>query len=150
MSVTGEIIFYGSTTAPAGFLPCDGTAVSRTTYAALFAIIGTSFGVGDGSTTFNLPDMRGRTIIGAGTGSGLTARTVGQSGGEETHQLTSTEMPAHTHSAARGSFLELGGSGPQYGVGISGQSDAATSSSGGNGSHNNMQPWVCCSYMIKT
>ncbi len=150
VAITGEIIYFGSSTPPSGFLACDGSPVSRTTYAALFAIVGTSFGVGDGSTTFNLPDMRGRTIIGSGTGSGLTARTVGQTGGEETHVLTSAESAAHTHGAARGSFLEVGGGGPQYSVGVGGQADAATASSGGGGSHNNMQPWVCCSYMIKT
>jgi hypothetical protein len=70
----GLMLPYGGTTAPSGFLLCDGTAVSRTTYAALFAIIGTASGAGDGSTTFNLPDMRGRFPMGkkaAGTGSTL-------------------------------------------------------------------------------
>ena len=64
----GVIFDYGGTSAPTGFLLCDGSAVSRTTYADLFAIIGTSFGAGDGSTTFNLPDARGRVMIGVGTG----------------------------------------------------------------------------------
>lgn len=60
-------VFAKSTVPTANWLACDGSAVSRTTYAALFAIIGTTFGVGDGSTTFNLPDLRGKSPIGAGT-----------------------------------------------------------------------------------
>lgn len=67
-ATTGMISMYGGTAAPTGFLPCDGAAVSRTTYAALFTVIGTSYGVGDGTTTFNVPDGRGRTFIGSGTG----------------------------------------------------------------------------------
>lgn len=81
-----------------GWLICDGSAVSRTTYARLFAIIGTTFGAGDGSTTFNLPDLRGRVPVGSGAGTGLTARTLGQTFGEETHTLTVTEMPSHNHT----------------------------------------------------
>jgi microcystin-dependent protein len=82
----------------AGWLKCDGTAVSRATYSALFAVIGTSFGVGNGSTTFNLPDAQGRVLGGVGTGADLTARTTGAKVGAETHTLTTGEMPAHTHS----------------------------------------------------
>ena len=67
-ATTGMISMYAGTAAPTGFLACDGTAVSRATYAALFAVISTSYGVGDGATTFNVPDGRGRTFIGAGTG----------------------------------------------------------------------------------
>lgn len=67
-SVTGVILPYGGSAAPTGFLLCDGTAVSRTTYANLFAIISTTFGVGDGSTTFNVPNLAGRTVIGTGAG----------------------------------------------------------------------------------
>jgi microcystin-dependent protein len=85
-------------TPDSGWLVCDGSAVSRSTYARLFAVIGTSFGAGDGSTTFNLPDLRGRVPVGSGTGTGLTARTIGQTMGEETHTLTITEMPSHNHN----------------------------------------------------
>ncbi|HSS99924.1 MAG TPA: tail fiber protein [Terriglobales bacterium] len=84
-------------TAGTGWLVCDGSAVSRTTYARLFSVIGISFGNGDGTTTFNLPDLRGRAPIGSGTGPGLTARSVGQPLGNETHTLTVTEMPSHNH-----------------------------------------------------
>lgn len=80
-----------------GWLKCDGRAVSRSQYADLFAIMGTSFGAGDGSSTFNLPDCRGRVTGATGTGAGLTARQNGDLVGAETHVLTEGEMPAHTH-----------------------------------------------------
>lgn len=80
-----------------GWLKCDGTAVSRTTYADLFAIISTNFGSGDGTTTFNLPDARGRVLGTTGAGSGLTSRSLGASVGAETHTLTVGEMPVHSH-----------------------------------------------------
>jgi len=80
-----------------GWLLCDGRAVSRTTYAALFTKLGTAYGAGDGSSTFNLPDGRGRGLIGAGTGTGLTARVLGAKGGEESHVISVGEMPSHDH-----------------------------------------------------
>lgn len=70
---TGAVLSYGAAAAPTGFLLCDGTAVSRTTYATLFGVVGTNFGVGNGSTTFNLPDLRDRFILGAGTASSKVA-----------------------------------------------------------------------------
>ena len=91
---TGVILPYGGASAPGGFLLCDGSAVSRLTYAALFKAIGTAYGVGDGSTTFNLPDLRGRVPVGKNAG---TFTTLGATGGEETHILVTAEMPSHTH-----------------------------------------------------
>lgn len=95
----GDIKVSAAATAPTGWLSCDGSAVSRSTFATLFAATGTTYGAGDGSTTFNIPDFRGRTIIGAGTGSGLTARSRGQTVGEETHQLSLLEIPDHVHDS---------------------------------------------------
>lgn len=105
----GIIVHYPATVVPAGYLACDGSAVSRTTYAALFAIIGTFYGAGDGSTTFNLPDIRGRVIAGydsgnatgrltASTAQGVSASTVGNTGGEQAHTLVTGELAAHTHA----------------------------------------------------
>lgn len=91
----GSILAHGSTTIPSGYLLCDGSAVSRTTYGNLFTVIGTTFGAGDGSTTFNVPDMRQRFILGqaaSGTGS-----TFGGTGGTIDHVHTA-DPPATTSS----------------------------------------------------
>lgn len=89
---TGGIIAYGFTTAPTGFLLCDGSLVSRSTFSALFAIIGTAYGAGDGSTTFGLPDLRQRFPLGkAASGTGVT---LGGTGGAIDHTHTG---PSHTH-----------------------------------------------------
>lgn len=81
-----------------GWLLCNGREVFRDAYPQLFAIIGTSFGTGNGSTTFNLPDGRGRVPGMIGAGVGLTNRTLGQKVGEEYHTLTTNEVPSHTHT----------------------------------------------------
>ena len=94
----GEIRMVAFASPPANWLACDGSAVNRVTYANLFNAIGTTWGAGDGSTTFNVPDMRGRVPIGAGTGSGLTARTLAATLGEETHALSAGEGPSHNHT----------------------------------------------------
>jgi microcystin-dependent protein len=94
----GKLEMYAGGTPPIGWLLCDGSAVSRTTFANLFAAIGTTWGPGDGSTTFNVPDLRGRSPIGAGTGTGLTNRTLGAQVGAETHVMALSEMPSHGHN----------------------------------------------------
>ena len=88
----GIITTFAGSTPPAGWLPCDGSAVSRTDYATLFAVVGTTYGAGDGSTTFNLPDLSGRVVIGV---SGTHA--LGSTGGSETVTLTEDQLPAHVH-----------------------------------------------------
>lgn len=111
----GSVVDYVGTTAPSGWLLCYGQAVSRTTYAVLFAVIGTTFGTGDGSTTFNLPDFRGRVAAGkdnmGGTAAsrlttakgGVDGATLGSAGGVEEHTLTTAQIPAHTHTGTTGS-----------------------------------------------
>jgi Microcystin-dependent protein len=119
---TGTILAFGAETLPSEYsnywLLCDGRAVSRTTYSRLFAVIGTSFGSGNGSTTFNLPDLRGRVPAGlddmGGTaanrlttaGSGINGRLVGAAGGAQTHTLTEAQMPAHNHTGTANSAGE--------------------------------------------
>ena len=92
----GAMLHYAGSAAPSGWLICDGSAVSRATYPQLFANIGTTFGAGDGSTTFNLPDTRGKIPVGKHTSG--TFVTLGASGGEENHVLVTAEMPSHTHT----------------------------------------------------
>jgi microcystin-dependent protein len=97
----GEIRWMGMLVAPAGWLACDGAAVSRTgSFARLFAAIGTNYGAGDGTSTFNVPDLRGRAAIGAGQGVGLSARAMGARVGAETVSLAA--MPAHNHGGLTG------------------------------------------------
>ena len=99
----GSLLDFAGTTAPSGFLACDGSDVSRITYAALFAAIGETWGVGDGSTTFKVPDFRRRVAVGSGGASTTTVgATVGAIGGEETHVLTDADMPvpsSHPYSS---------------------------------------------------
>lgn len=93
----GTVLSFAGSSAPEGWLLCDGSAVSRTTYANLWATISTTYGSGDGSTTFNIPDAMGRTIVGAGAGSGLTSRTIATKSGGETSTIDTTNLPPHTH-----------------------------------------------------
>jgi microcystin-dependent protein len=156
----GMIFDYAGTDSPGWGLIADGTAVSRTTYARLFAVLGTTYGVGDGSTTFNIPNLNGKTTIGVGTYtdtvSGSVTRTLGQSLGAEKHVLTTTEMPSHTHTQNAhshsayfnsGSGLTPNGTLAAYepngnnGNATTTSSTTATNqNTGGGTSHNNMQP----------
>lgn len=133
-AMAGVIKMYAGTTAPLGWLMCDGSAVSRTVYAKLFHVIGTTYGEGDGSTTFNVPDLRGRTPVGVGTGtaSDATAHTLGQKAGTETHKLTSTQsgVPAHGHGFTQPKIPNHSHSMGNIFSNGSGSSDAYTMSSG--------------------
>lgn len=159
----GTISYFPTASIPNGWLIADGSAVSRSTYAALFAQIGTTYGVGDGSTTFNLPDGRGRSLIGAGQGSGLTNRVLGATGGAETHQLTEAQMPLHGHPVqmnyvSGGSSQLTGGlivnansnSGtqPAYTGAPSNSAGQQIGGAGGGQSHNNMQPFLTVNMCI--
>ena len=149
---------YAGTSAPDGWLLCDGSAVSRSTYADLFAAVGTTFGVGDGSTTFNVPDLRGRTPLGLDNLGGTPANRVtnaqadslGGSAGAETHTLTTGEMPSHTHnvqgrSAATGSTHVT-----IHGSDTTATATNAATATGSGGAHNNMPPYLAVGYIIKT
>jgi len=155
---------YGGGTVPAGWLLCDGSAISRTAYASLFSAIGTVYGVGDGTSTFNVPDLRGRVIAGrddmGGTAAGRLTSTVmtpdgntaGATGGAQTHVLTTAQMPSHTHSVDAG--VDVNGIAlpwvndvvPDY----HGASVGLTSSAAGSGTaHDNTQPTLIANWIIK-
>lgn len=93
---SGTVVSFISTTAPAGWLVCDGSSYLRSSYPTLSSILGSTFG-GD-ETHFTVPDLRGRTVIGSGTGTSLSARSIAEKGGKESHTLTVDELPAHTHT----------------------------------------------------
>lgn len=156
---SGMISMTGAAAAPTGWLLCNGAAVSRTTYADLFTAIGTAYGVGDGSTTFNVPNLKAKFPIGLDA-TDTDVDALGETGGAKTVTLSSAEMPAHTHTiGAASSNDEAAGSGLYTGVGrtfedrpivsTSGTPDA-TSSTGGGGAHNNMPPFLVVNFIVKT
>lgn len=93
----GEITLWGTSTAPTGWLIADGSTVSRSTYSALFAVLGTTYGVGDGSTTFGIPNLKGKVPVGRDS-SDVAFDTIGETGGSKTSALTSTNLPTHSHT----------------------------------------------------
>jgi microcystin-dependent protein len=176
----GSMVGYAGATLPGAagtWLWCQGQLVSRTTYAALFAAIGTLYGVGDGSTTFALPDMRSRSPVGAGQGAGtdqggrpLTNRALASKNGEEFHLIAVSEMPSHAHGATvndpghshtvpyvqnaassntASAVGEPGNRTVPSGYSATGIS-VAIAANGGGAIHNNMQPFLALNYIIKT
>lgn len=127
----GMLLDFAGTSAPSGWLVCDGSAVSRTTYAALFSAIGTTWGVGDGATTFNVPDLRRRVTVGSGgSGTATLGATVGSRGGEESHTLTAGEMPAHNHGVSDPGHVH-GVSDPGHSHSYTTSAQAANNAAGG-------------------
>ncbi len=151
---------WSTNTAPPGWLLCDGSAVSRTTYADLFAVVGTTYGAGNGSTTFNVPDLRGRIPLGKDNMGGTSANrvtsgqadTLGGNSGAETHTLTESELPAHTHNPYRvrdGSGLGTGDNGADVAAESGGNRTVQTNNNtGSDNAHNNMQPYLTVNYII--
>lgn len=144
----GAIQAFGGRVAPEGWLICDGSAISRETYLDLFKVIGIIYGSGDGSTTFNLPDLRGNVAIGVSND-----YVLGDAGGEETHTLTINEMPSHTHTTHIALGWQTGGGNAVGKVTTNnGNYDGWSSwadSTGGDQPHNNMQPYIVTNYIIK-
>ena len=135
-SPAGGIIMWASATAPAGWLHCDGSTISRTTYSRIFAVIGDVYGVGDGSTTFELPDLQGQFVRGwdngAGTDPDAASRTDsgdGSTTGDNVGTKQADQIKAHTHGL--GATVTPGG-GADFSVPSTTSSGNATASTGGN------------------
>lgn len=163
----GEMKMFAGSAAPSGYLLCQGQAVSRTgVTAALFAAIGTTWGNGDGSTTFNVPDMRRRVPVGAGgTGTSVLGNAIGNTGGEEAHTLIQAELP---NVSLGNGIVDDTGVAFNYGKTTTGIPGAATATMaidtggqpltyqgltaplGSGSAHNNMQPSAVVNYIIKT
>jgi len=165
----GMVVPFAGFAAPSGWLLCYGQAISRATYSALFAVCGTVYGAGDGSTTFNVPDLRGRAVAGLDIMGGVSAsrigtiggNTLGAAGGFEENALTAAQMPSHNHFNGVG---DTGSSFMVYGTTTTDVPGVATNNPSGNVSvptfqgvtsfagsgeaHNNIQPTIILSYMI--
>jgi microcystin-dependent protein len=148
---SGAIIDYGGAIAPTGWLACDGAAVSRSTYSALFSAVGTIWGAGNGSTTFNVPNFARRTTIGSGgTATATISNTVGSTGGAEGVALSIAELATHNHTYTR---ALVAGNDDSTGTGLyynSQNNDSTTTGNAGSGTaHNNIQPSAVVLKIIK-
>lgn len=146
MASTGVVVAYAGGILPFGWLPCDGTSYLRSDYPALFAAIGTVWGSVD-ATHFNVPDLRGRVLVGQGTAATGTVFALGGIGGEETHQLTVPELASHVHSTGN-SFLTATATPPPLDVLGPNPFPASTGSTGNDVPHNTMQPFAGVNYAI--
>jgi microcystin-dependent protein len=167
---TATIIPWSDSSIPSGFLECDGSGVSRTTYSALFAIIGTTYGSGNGSTTFNIPDLQDNILIGksdtkavGSTGGANTVTKTGNVGGSSANAtITESQLASHSHSGSA-VFSPPPGSTPETQGNNRANPNPNIGNSGGSGSHSHnmsanfigdatsvLQPYLTVLYIIKT
>ncbi|UOW93316.1 minor tail protein [Microbacterium phage Yasuo] len=157
LAPVGTIHAFGGSNAPANYVPLDGRQLSRTEYAALFALIGVTYGPGNGSTTFNVPDARGRALVGIDTAQ-TEFNVLGKTGGAKTHTLTEAQLPSHTHGAGANADGFAAHRTNTTGGFKTGHTNAGTgdiydyrqpAAAGGGQAHNNLQPYLTVTYVIK-
>jgi microcystin-dependent protein len=152
----GGVFMFAGAALPTGMLVCDGSAVNRADYPLLWQTLGTTWGAGDGTLTFNLPDLRGRVPVGTGQGAGLTARTLAGTGGVESVTLTAAQsgLPAHTHNPLSGTgFIGSGSTlsttaGTQAAV-LSTTGSVTGGAKDATANHENMPPFAAVQYLIR-
>lgn len=155
----GVIFPFVTASPPDNCLECDGATYNRVDYPDLYALLDIAFIVN--ADTFTVPDLRGRTVIGVGHGAGLSVRAVGDNGGEESHTLIVSETPSHSHTdighvhsegIAAPNLTTIGPGAPEAtalpSVGITGSGSANLTNTGGDGAHNNMQPFTALKYCM--
>ena len=150
----GTVTATARSSAPSGWLLCDGQEVSRSTYATLFSAISTTYGAGNGTTTFNVPNLKGRVPVGRDA-SQTEFDTLNESGGEKAVTLTVPQLPSHNHDLSPGQIVGTGFTGGSTGnayspLGTNPQSGTSITSTGQNQAHNNLQPYLVLNYIIKT
>ncbi len=146
----GTVIAWPNGSAPSGYLICDGTVYPNTTYPELSAVLGVTYG-GSSGTSFGVPDLRGRAIVGVdgGTGRVSSNNALGNAAGAQSHTLTIAEMPSHNHQYVPTPQSGVAAAtGSNWGI-TAPTSGAFTTSTGGGGAHNNMQPYMVLNYAIK-
>jgi microcystin-dependent protein len=151
----GMIIIFGGNFPPRGWAPCDGRLLPINQNTALFSLLGTTYG-GNGTTTFALPDLRGRVPLGYSQGPGLSNYSLGEASGVENVTLNAAEMPAHTHAQPATASDEttnrpnaaVPARGGVYASASDGSNLAATTSAGNNQPHENRQPYLAVNYII--
>lgn len=155
----GAVLAWAGSAAPEGWKLCDGAAISRRDFEDLFKALGETWGAGDGSTTFNLPDLRGRFPLGLDNMGGSSADSVTAAkadelagkGGSETHRLTVDEMPAHNHEFRRIGSGNTGARAIQTRSNSDWENNGVIiGNAGGGQAHDNMPPWLALNYIIKT
>ena len=148
--ITGTIQMYAGLIAPSGWMFCDGSAISREIYSELFSVIGTAYGSGNGSNTFNVPNFKGKVPVGLNS-SEIEFDTLGKSSGEKTHILTTPEMPSHNHTfqAWNNTNTDTSDIFTNDWRLDPGSGTWGTSNTGGGQAHNNLQPYLVMNYIIK-
>jgi microcystin-dependent protein len=158
LSPIGSVTAYALATPPAGWLLCDGSIYSASAYPTLSVGLGSTYG-GNGTTTFAVPNLKGRMPVGLDS-TQTEFDTRGETGGAKTHTLTSAEMPSHIHDQTLGGTRESwnkAGGGSQVRVNVSGSYgetftggfEGYTTATGGGGAHNNLQPYIVMNYIIR-